>query len=84
MQLELLRDMDYDQVTTALAAKLQLPDPERLRLTMYNTYTSLPQKAPLRFRDGRRLEQVLVHAQHQNDILFYEVGGWTGWWCRWD
>lgn len=29
-------------------------------------------------RDGKRLEQVLAHAQHQSDILFYEVWGVMG------
>jgi len=47
-QLELLRDHDYDMVTAALAEKLGLDDPTKLRLTQHNAYSLQPQRAPMR------------------------------------
>lgn len=48
LQLELLRENDYDMVTAALAAKLGLDDPSKLRLTQHNAYSSMPQRTPMR------------------------------------
>lgn len=47
-QLELLREQDYDTVTAALAAKLGLEDPTKIRLTQHNAYSMMPQRAPMK------------------------------------
>lgn len=73
--LELLQDMDYDAVTAALAAKIGLEDHDRIRLTQHNAYSHQPQKHPMKYRGVgvSKLEQMLVHAQHVNDVLYYET-----------
>jgi hypothetical protein len=38
-----------DMVTSALAAKLGLSNPTRLRLTQHNTFSSAPQRQPMRW-----------------------------------
>ena len=38
------------QITGALAAHLQLDDPAKLRLTMYNNYTHGPGKQALKYK----------------------------------
>jgi hypothetical protein len=63
------------QVTQALAAKLGLDDPCKLRLTPYNSYSRQPQTRPLRFRAISALERMLLHNNQQHDILYYEVRG---------
>mmetsp|Transcript_35695 Transcript_35695/g.79387 ORF Transcript_35695/g.79387 Transcript_35695/m.79387 type:complete len:1131 (+) Transcript_35695:131-3523(+) len=73
LQLELLREMSYDQVTAKLAEKLQLEDPTRLRLTQHNVYSHAPQRNPLKFGHLGKLENMLMHAAHTTDVLYYEV-----------
>jgi len=73
LQLELLREMDYDQVLGELARKLSMDDPSRLRLTQHNSWNSQPQRHPVRFRAINSLEALLTHGQHSTDVLYYEV-----------
>lgn len=72
-KLELLKDMSYDAITAALAAKLGLPDPTYLRLTLHNNYSRAPQRQPLKFQAPQSLDNMLVHGGHPTDTLYYEV-----------
>lgn len=71
--LELLRDMTYDQVSEALAQHLKLDNPKLLRLTQHNAYSHQPQRTPIKFQAINRLEQMLQHGNHTNEILYYEI-----------
>lgn len=70
---ELMREMDYDQVSQALALRLGLDDPTKLRFTSHNNYSHQPQRTPLKFRAAMRVEQMVQHAHHVHDTLYYEV-----------
>lgn len=71
--LELLKDMTYDQVNEALAQHLKLDNPKFLRLTQHNAYSHQPQRTPIKYQAINRLEQMLQHGNHTNEILYYEV-----------
>eukprot|EP00798_Chlamydomonas_sp_ICE-L_P022133 gene22133-29195_t len=73
ISLELMRDMSYDEVTATLAKSLVGVDPTHIRLTQHNAYSHQPQKNPMRFRGISNLEGMLQHANHKNDILYYEI-----------
>ncbi|KXZ54806.1 hypothetical protein GPECTOR_4g877 [Gonium pectorale] len=71
--LELLRDTQYDQVASALAAALSLPDPSKLRFTKHNYFSSSPMRQPVRYRGAPSLESMLSHSNHPTDTIYFEV-----------
>eukprot|EP00882_Tetradesmus_deserticola_P022493 GHRQ01024408.1.p1 GENE.GHRQ01024408.1~~GHRQ01024408.1.p1 ORF type:complete len:311 (+),score=118.51 GHRQ01024408.1:33-935(+) len=73
LQLELLQDDDYDTVTAALAGKLGAGDASQLRLTQHNAYSNMPQRTPMKYRGVAALHQMLQHANHATDTLYYEL-----------
>ncbi|KAF6255465.1 hypothetical protein COO60DRAFT_1641474 [Scenedesmus sp. NREL 46B-D3] len=73
LQLELLREDSYDTVAAALASKLGVADPAQLRLTQHNAYSNMPQRTPMKYRGVAALHQMLQHAGHLTDTLYYEA-----------
>ncbi|KAG1672785.1 hypothetical protein FOA52_002773 [Chlamydomonas sp. UWO 241] len=73
IQLDLNRDMDYEQVTRALSEHLNLPSPDVIRLTQHNAWNRGPQRNPLRSECTLTLESLLTHSKQTNECLYYEV-----------
>lgn len=75
-ELELARDMSYDSVAEAVAAKLEVDDPLRLRFTQHNPYSQLPKPHPLKWQGAPTLEDMMTqgfYGQQPSHTLFYEV-----------
>ena len=70
--IELGKDFSYDQIVSALAQGLNLADPDRLRLSPYDTYTQQP-KAAVKHRGVERLSDLLQNYAQTTDIVFYEI-----------
>ncbi|KFM24284.1 Ubiquitin carboxyl-terminal hydrolase 12, partial [Auxenochlorella protothecoides] len=74
--LDLRKDMGYEEVSGALAARLGLDHPLRLALTGQNPYSALPRPAPLKYAPGATLEEMLRAGQYgaaAGSTLYYEV-----------
>ncbi|KAL6782343.1 hypothetical protein ACKKBG_A06435 [Auxenochlorella protothecoides x Auxenochlorella symbiontica] len=74
--LDLRKDMGYEEVSGALAARLGLDHPLRLALTGQNPYSALPRPAPLKYAPGAMLEEMLRAGQYgaaAGSTLYYEV-----------
>jgi ubiquitin carboxyl-terminal hydrolase 7 len=74
VQLELLKDMKWDEVSGALAAKLGLDDPLKVRLTLQSLYTPMPRPQPQRYTPDLTLEDLIKsHGQiPKTPVLYYE------------
>lgn len=64
--------MNFDQVTSSLAEKLENVDPGRIRLTAYHPYLAQPRSIPLKRADWISLGEVLNN-QQMNTILYFEI-----------
>uniref|UniRef100_A0A7S2Z4X2 ubiquitinyl hydrolase 1 n=1 Tax=Chloropicon laureae TaxID=464258 RepID=A0A7S2Z4X2_9CHLO len=73
IQLELSKLNSYNEVTEALAAKLDLDDPAKIRLTAHNTYSNAPRPTPIKYQSVDKLSEMLVHYNQVTDILYYEI-----------
>lgn len=75
VQLELSRTATYSEVTASLADALQLPDPELLRLTGVQAYTSAPRSVPFRYAEHNSLAELLKPSfgKELAEGLFFEV-----------
>eukprot|EP00798_Chlamydomonas_sp_ICE-L_P025290 gene25290-10943_t len=73
IECEMLRDMSYNEVSQALAPRLSLDDPTKLRFTQDNAYNHQPQRNPMGYRGMNNLEQMLKHQNHVNEVLYYEI-----------
>jgi ubiquitin carboxyl-terminal hydrolase 7 len=74
VHVELLKDMKWDEVSGALAKKLGLDDPLKVRLTLQSLYTSLPRPQPQRYSPELTLEDLIkTHGQiPKSPVLYYE------------
>jgi ubiquitin carboxyl-terminal hydrolase 7 len=74
VQLELLKDMKWEEVTGALATKLGLDHPLKIRLTLQSLYTAMPRPQPQRYSPDWTLEDLLrTHGQiPKSPVLYYE------------
>ena len=73
IQLELSKLNTYNEVTEALAAKLDLDDPSKIRLTAHNCYSNGPRPAPIKYQSVEKLSDMLVHYNQNTDTLYYEI-----------
>ncbi|PSC73213.1 ubiquitin carboxyl-terminal hydrolase 12 [Micractinium conductrix] len=74
LELELLKSDTYDNVSTALAAKLGLDHPLKLRLTAQNPLTQMPRPHAIRHRQFDCLQDMLkAGPAAQSSTLYYEV-----------
>ena len=71
--LELSKLNSYDDVTAALATKLGMDDPRKLRLTAQNAYSHQPKPVPLASSTLDSLASMLATYGNTTDVLFYEV-----------
>ncbi|KAL4539456.1 hypothetical protein Ndes2437B_g02171 [Nannochloris sp. 'desiccata'] len=74
VQVELLKDMKWDDVSKALATKLGLDHPLKVRLTLQSLYTALPRPQPQRYTPELTLEDLIKsHGQiPKSPVLYYE------------
>jgi hypothetical protein len=63
----------YPEVIAALAAKIGLADPTKLRLTQHNVHTHMPRVQPFKFSTTDKLYEMLRANTSFSDILYYEV-----------
>ena len=73
IRLELLASADYMEIVSALATKLQLSSPDRLRLTQHNAWAGGPSKQPYKWKEDTSLERVLPRAAGIPPVVYYEV-----------
>lgn len=75
LRLEMRKDDSYEEVSAALAARLCLEDPRRLRFTGFNGYSLTPRTQPYRWGQVSTLEDMLrgYGMQPLASVLFYEV-----------
>ncbi|KAI7840976.1 hypothetical protein COHA_005205 [Chlorella ohadii] len=74
LELELLKSDSYDDVSKALAGRLGLDHPLKLRLTGQNNLTHMPRPHPLRYRQCESLQDMLKYGfGGQTSTLYYEV-----------
>lgn len=82
IQIELLNTDSYDDVSRALATKLGLDHPLKLRLTGQNHLTKLPKPQAIRYRQFESLQDMLMAGSYnqasvmrppQPSILWYEI-----------
>lgn len=79
IHLDMLKDMNYEDVSGKVAEKLGLDHPLKLRFFQHNTHTGLPRPHPLRWRDvvptpGRdmlTLSDMVGFAKSGGDIFLY-------------
>ena len=71
-QLELLREMEYDQVASLVAQHLQLSHPSHLRFTQHSTFSNGPFKLPVKHGRNPNLEAMLKNNKIPSDIIYYE------------
>lgn len=72
-KLNLLKTMDYEQVTNELAKRLKIEDPNKLRLTQHNIRTRMPFGGPIKHNGIEHLDQMILHTGQSTPILYYEV-----------
>jgi len=73
LELELSKLNTYNEVTEALAAKIDLDDPAKVRLTAHNCYSNGPRPQPIKYQGVEKLSDMLAHYQQQTDTLYYEI-----------
>jgi ICP0-binding domain of Ubiquitin-specific protease 7 len=73
VRLELLGTASYDEIVSALAAKLQLDSPAHLRLTQHNTWQGGPGKRQYKWNEDITLDKVLPNAAGSLQVVYYEV-----------
>mmetsp|Transcript_7331 Transcript_7331/g.19028 ORF Transcript_7331/g.19028 Transcript_7331/m.19028 type:complete len:1112 (-) Transcript_7331:2065-5400(-) len=74
LYIELSRNSRYDDVTAALAHRLgENVNPQHIRLTQYNAYSSTPKPAPMKYQGIDKLMDMLTHYHQISDRLYYEV-----------
>ena len=73
IRLELLASADNMEIVSALATKLQLSSPDRLRLTQHNAWAGGPGKQPYKWKEDTSLERVLPRAAGIPPVVYYEV-----------
>jgi hypothetical protein len=73
IRLELLGSADYMEIVSALATKLQLSSPDRLRLTQHNAWAGGPSKQHVKWKEDTSLDRVLRSATGTPLVVYYEV-----------
>ncbi len=75
LQLELTTTMTYQQVTTLLAAELNLTDHQLLRLTQSNAYASdMPKTHPVKYAPQQSLLDMMTPTHgHRITVFYYET-----------
>jgi ubiquitin carboxyl-terminal hydrolase 7 len=73
IDIELSKLNTYNEVTEALAAKIDLDDPARVRLTAHNCYTNAPRPQSMKYQGVEKLSDMLVHYNQVTDTLYYEI-----------
>jgi len=73
IELELSKLNTYNEVTEALAAKIELDDPTKIRLTSHNCYSNGPRPHPLKYQGVEKLSEMLTHYNQLADKLYYEI-----------
>ena len=64
----------YNEVTEALAQKIGLDDPTKIRLTAHNQYSDGPRPNPIKYQSYEKLSDMLVQGyQAPTDTLYYEI-----------
>ncbi len=58
---------------SALAGKLGVDDPSKLRFTRHNYFSAQPQRQPVKWRTVPSLEGLLTHGHHPTDTIYFEV-----------
>lgn len=73
--LELLKDMPYDKVSAAVAGKLGLDHPLKVRFTGQSHFSQLPKSIPLRYNGQLTLEEMLRGGQYgvHSSVLYFEA-----------
>ena len=74
IELELSKVNTYNEVTEALAQKIGLDDPTKIRLTAHNQYSDGPRPNPIKYQSYEKLSDMLVQGyQAPTDTLYYEI-----------
>lgn len=82
LSIDLLKDMQYQDVSSALAHRLSLDHPLKVRLTAQSPFSLMPRPTPLKFSTEWTLEEMLrgstaaggaLGAAGAEGVLFYEV-----------
>lgn len=74
VELELLKDMKWNDVSSALTTKLGLDHPLKVRLTLQSLYTPMPRPQPQLYNPDLTLEDLIKsHGQiPKSPVLYYE------------
>lgn len=80
LQLELMGNDGYETITAALAAALDVPDPQLVRLTQHHLWSNGPSRRSAKWQEpGLSLDRLLPTPCPDVPVIYYEARSSNSW-----